>query len=112
MRSGRLRLHLDMASVLGRARLAAIDNQVLELDFFLITRTANLHQTRLQREADGSWEIIAAAANRDAYSTTVHLTRPLAGATVGQWVAAVDYVVGDPVALEATRSPTTTENTT
>ena len=74
----------------------------LELDFFIITRTGNLHQTRLEREADGAWQVIEEAVNADAYSTLLHLDHPLApDAAAGEWVAAVDYVVGDPVLLEA-----------
>jgi hypothetical protein len=49
-------------------------------NFFLITRTATLHGTRLQRESDGAWQPI---------------------------VAAVDYVLGDSVRLEAQRSAQT-----
>ena len=110
--AGTCRLTLDMASVHGRARIAQIDDQIddriegtsLELDFFLITRTATLRGTRLQLEPDGAWETIAGACNKDAYSTTIDLEQPLTGATAGAWVAAVDYVVGDLVRLEKQRS--------
>ncbi len=99
---GRHRLRLDVTSVLGRARIASADAVALELDFYIITRTGNLHQTRLEREADGAWQVIEEAVNADAYSTLLHLDHPLApDAAAGEWVAAVDYVVGDPVLLEA-----------
>jgi hypothetical protein len=94
------RLHIDMSSVHGRARIAAIEGARLELDFFLITRTATLHGTRLQREKDSTWQPIRSAANHDAYTTVVDLEAPLTQAQVGDWVAAVDYVVGDCILLE------------
>lgn len=97
------RLTLDMASVHGRARIVRRQNNRLELDFFLITRTATLRHTRLQLERDGAWQTIMAACNADGYSTTVDLDAPLAGASEGDWVAAVDYVVGDVVRLEKQR---------
>jgi len=99
--AGRQRLRLDVTSVLGRARIASAEAAALELDFFIITRTGNLHRTRLEREADGAWQIIEEAVNVDAYSTLLHLDGPLSPAAAGEWVAAVDYVVGDPVLLEA-----------
>ena len=101
--AGVLRLTLDMASIHGRARVAAIDGAHLELDFFLITRTATLHDTRLERESDGAWQPIVAAANHDASTTAVDLAAPLPDVQPGDWVAAVDYVVGDPVRLEGQR---------
>jgi hypothetical protein len=101
--AGVLRLTLDMASIHGRARVAAIDGAHLELDFFLITRTATLHDTRLERESDGAWQPIVAAANHDASTTAVDLAAPLPDVQPGDWVVAVDYVVGDPVRLEGQR---------
>ena len=98
------RLSLDMASLHGRARIAVIDGAHLELDFFLITRTATLHGTRLQSETSGAWQVIVAAANHDGHTTSIDLDSPLPGAGICDWVAAVDYVVGDAVLLEATRT--------
>ncbi|HCL27089.1 MAG TPA: hypothetical protein DIC52_01465 [Candidatus Latescibacteria bacterium] len=104
LHSTTLRLTLDMASLHGRARIAALDGAHLELDFFLITRTASLHGTRLQREFDDCWQPIVAAANHDGHTTSMDLEAPLAGAQTGDWVAAVDYVVGDIARLEKQRT--------
>ena len=91
----------------GRARIAAIDGARVTLDFFLITRTATLPGTRLRRESDGAWQPIVAAANHDASTTVVDLSAPLPDAQSGDWVAGVDYVLGDSVRLEAQRSAQT-----
>ena len=91
------------------ARIASTDGAHLELDFFLITRTATLHGTRLERESDGAWQPIVAAANHDAASTVVDLAAPLSEARAGDWVAAVDYVLGDSVRLEVQRSDATSK---
>jgi hypothetical protein len=99
----RHRLQLDVGSILGRARIAAIAAAHLELDFFIITRTARLHHARLERDADHTWSAIAQAANRDADSTTIQLHEPLANVQIGDWVSAVAYVVGDPIHLQAER---------
>jgi hypothetical protein len=98
-----LRLQLDVTSVLGRARVAAVDGCDIELDAFLVTRTAYLRRARLQRETDDAWQVIDHAANRDGFSTVVRLASPLSEAEPGQWVAAVDYVVGDAVTLTPAR---------
>ena len=94
------RLSLDMASIHGRARIASIEGHRLDLDFFLIPRTATLHGTRLQREMDDAWQPIVHAANDDGYTTRVDLEAPLAKAKPGDWVSAVDYVIGDVLRLE------------
>jgi hypothetical protein len=107
--AGVQRLTLDMASLHGRARIASTDGAHLELDFFLITRTATLHGTRLERESDGAWQPIVAAANHDAASTVLDLAAPLPEARAGDWVAAVDYVLGDSVRLEVQRSDATSK---
>ena len=65
-----------------------------------MARTGNLHRTRLQRENDQAWSEIAEAMNPDADRTVLHLKDPLEGLEPGEWVAAVDYVVGDSVAFE------------
>ena len=92
------------ASVHGRARIAAVDGDHLELDFHLVTRTSALLGTRLMREQDGTWRGITHACNRDADTTTIEVARggtpTQEWVTVGDWVAAVDYAVGDTVQLE------------
>ena len=99
------RLTLDMASVHGRGRVASIEGDQIELDFHLITRTAHLLSTRLQREADDTWQEITHACNRDAYSTTIEVSDTEAQSVdVGDWVAAVDYVEGDLVRWEPLRT--------
>ena len=100
-------LKLDVSSVLGRARVASTDGCRVELEFNVMARTDNLHQTRLQRQSDHLWSEIAEAMNRDADHTTVLLMEPLAALQPGEWVAAVDYVVGDPVAFEPSVSTST-----
>jgi len=98
--SGRHRLTLDVSSVLGRARIAALRGAECELDFFLITRTGYLHDTRLECELDDSWQPIAAAVNPDMDRTVVQLENPLKKAKEGDWVRAVAYVVGDQLLFE------------
>ena len=111
----RTRLTLDMASIHGRARVAAMDAARIDLDFHLITRTATLLHTRLQRESDGNWRPITHAFNLDAYTTTLDVggAPGLDGAlpdsqwlAVGDWVVAVDYVIGDPIRWEPTHAST------
>ena len=97
-------LQLDVASVLGRARVATVDGDQVELDFNMMARTGNIHQTRLERESDHAWSEIAEAMNPDADRTVVHLQDPLDALKPGEWVAAVDYVVGDAVAFEPIRA--------
>ncbi|MDP6983324.1 MAG: hypothetical protein QGG05_09585 [Candidatus Latescibacteria bacterium] len=106
---GGVRLTLDMDSVHGRARIVSVDGERIELDFHLITRTATLMDTRLQRESDGNWRPIRHARNADGYTTSLEVggAPGVDGALAdndwvqpGDWVAAVDYVVGDPVRWE------------
>jgi hypothetical protein len=95
--------------------VAAIDAARIDLDFHLITRTATLLHTRLQRESDGNWRPITHAFNHDAYTTTLDVggAPGLDGAlpdsqwlSIGDWVIAVDYVIGDPIAWEPTHTHT------
>lgn len=100
------RLTLDMASVHGRGRVAAIEGNRVDLDFHLITRTATLQATRLLRESDDTWRPISHAYNPDAYTTSIEVESadPVEQwLHVGDWVAAVDYVPGDAVSLEVVR---------
>ena len=95
-------LQLDVSSVLGRSRVASVQGTQVEFEFNIMTRTGNLHQTRLERESDLAWSEIAEAMNPDADRTIVRLKDQIEGLEAGEWVAAVDYVVGDPVAYEPT----------
>jgi hypothetical protein len=96
---GRLQLRLDVTTLLGRGRVISVQGRRVELDYHLLTRTGNLHLTRLVREADGSWAEIAEAFNPDADHTAVELDRPL-DLKPGDWVSAVDGVAGDEVVFE------------
>ena len=93
------RLRLDVTSLLGRARVSAVSDHRLELDFQILARTGNLHGTRLQIESGGQWQKIDAAFNPDAGSTVVELEEPLA-VEIGEWASVVDYVKGDEVLFE------------
>ncbi|MEW6754150.1 MAG: heparinase II/III family protein [Candidatus Latescibacterota bacterium] len=99
---GRWRLRLDVTGLLGRARVGQVAGTRVELEHWVMTRTGNLHGTRLQREADGSWGRITAAHNPDLGRTVVQLQTPLA-VQPGDWVSVVDYGVGEEVRLEGTR---------
>ena len=46
-------LQLDVTSLLGRGRVVSVRNKTIELDFHIVARTGNLHQTRLEWE-DGN----------------------------------------------------------
>lgn len=54
---GRLRLKLDVTSLLGRAPVVSAGPEKVELGRNIVARTGNLHRTRL--ETDGSWAEIA-----------------------------------------------------
>ncbi len=95
----RQRLHLDVTSLLGRGRVARVDGVRLELEYHMLARTGNLEHTRLQRDRDGQWQVIAAACNPDTGSTRVELAAPLA-VTPGEWVCIVDFVPGDTICYE------------
>lgn len=97
---GHQHLRLDVTTLLGRGQVAAVQGRRVELDYHIMTRTGNLHTTRLQREADGSWAQIAEAHNPDADHTVVELEQPLENLKAGDWVSAVDCVEGDEVVFE------------
>ncbi|MBI2505776.1 MAG: heparinase II/III family protein, partial [Candidatus Latescibacteria bacterium] len=97
---GRHHLRLDVTTLIGRARVALVQGWRVELDYHIMTRTGNLHATRLQRETDGDWAQITEACNPDADHTVVELARPLENLQPGDWVGAVDCVVGDEVLFE------------
>ena len=65
------------------------------------------HDTRLECKVNNRWQPIDHAHNKDAYTTTVHLSIEPEVInenhdcfTNGEWVSAVDYVIGDTVRLE------------
>ena len=95
--AGNHRLTLDLSSVLGRARIAAVRGSEIELDFFLPSRTGYLHATRLERESDGTWQPIVEAVNPDMDHTIVKLANPPQGWSIGDWIRAVAYTVGDAI---------------
>ena len=94
------RLTLDLSSVLGKARIAAVRGSEVELEFFLPTRTGYLHSTRLERESDGTWQPIVEATNPDMDRTLIELASPAQGWSAGDWVRAVSYAVGDAIEFE------------
>ena len=81
----------------GRARIAAVRGSEIELDFFLPSRTGYLHATRLERESDGTWQPIVEAVNPDMDHTIVKLANPPQGWSIGDWIRAVAYTVGDTI---------------
>lgn len=97
---GRLWLRLDVTTLLGRARVLATADRRVELEYYVMTRTGNLHATRAVREADGAWAQIAAAHNPDADHTTLDLDQPLGQLRPGDWVRVVDAVAGDEMVFE------------
>jgi hypothetical protein len=109
---GRLRLKLDVTSLLGRAPVVAAGSDRVELGRHLMARTGNLHGTRL--EADGAWDEIVEAANLPSSvggpeATVLRLRGTGGGAErvkdlrPGTWVDVVDYVVGDLLVAEPIR---------
>ncbi|MFH1568741.1 MAG: heparinase II/III family protein, partial [Gemmatimonadota bacterium] len=97
---GALRLVLDVTSVLGRGRVLSAEGPRLELEYALMTRTGYLSLARLEPEAGGVWAEVRHARNPDSDHTTLELDAALAGLRPGDWLRAVDYVVGDPVRYE------------
>ena len=100
MAEGHHRLTLDASSILGRARIAVLHANTVELDFFLVARTGYLYQARLEHERDNSWQTITAAANPDMDRTIVELQQLPQEWVVGDWVRAVAYTAGDAVKYE------------
>jgi hypothetical protein len=97
---GRLRLQLDVSSVLGRARVVSLADGDIALDFFLMTRTGYLHGTRMEHESGSGWAEIVQAMNPDVNRTVVRLNGELEGLSQADWVRAVAYVIGDEVIFE------------
>jgi hypothetical protein len=111
---GRLRLKLDVTSLLGRAPVVSADATQITLGRNLLTRTGNLHRTRLEVEGEGAWAEIAEAANLGTggwgtEETTLWLETHKGDAermkdlAAGTWVSVVDYVEGDEVRFEPVR---------
>ena len=100
---GALRLRLDVTSLLGRGRVRAIDGRRVDLEFGLMTRTGYLHGARAERESDGSWAAITSGFGLEGGDTAVELDAALSALRPGDWLSAVDYVVGDPVRYEPVR---------
>ena len=97
---GGLRLKLDVTSVLGRGRVRSTEGARVDVEFALMTRTGYLCGARAEREADGAWAAIAAAHNPDRNRTTLELDAAPSALHPGDWLRAVDYVVGDPIRYE------------
>lgn len=97
---GRLRLRLDVTSVLGRGRVLACDGSAVRLQYGLFTRTGYLHGARLCAEGDeAAAPEVLSAWNPDRSHTEFQLAA--AGPwPPGRWLHAVDYAVGDPVRWE------------
>mgnify|MGYP001028578651 CR=1 FL=1 len=101
---GRLRLTLDVTSLIGRSPIESVEGQRIELTMHIMTRTGNLEQTRLQLEANGVWASIEKAYNtmtgRGSTSIQVDDISKLGDLKPGRWVQVVDYVIGDRVVFE------------
>ena len=97
---GRLRLGLDLTSTLGRGRVLAVDGVRVDLEYALMTRTGYLIGARLESEDGGECGQISQACNPDTDHTTAWLSVPPNRLREGDWVRAVDYTVGDPIAFE------------
>ena len=101
------RLTLDITSILGRAKIIAIQDNKIDLGFHIMAKSGNLHGTRLQTETSDDWAVIENAQNASTWPpgkirTTIYLdpNNKLQNLSPGTWVQAVDYVIGDPVLFE------------
>ena len=101
------RLTLDITSILGRAKIIAIEDNKIDLGFHIMAKSGNLHGTRLQTETSDDWAVIANAQNASTWPpgkirTTIYLdpNNKLQNLSPGTWVQAVDYAIGDPVLFE------------
>lgn len=103
---GGQRLWLDVTSQLGRGKVMTNSVDQLHLRYALFTRTGYLHGARLCPAADDATACatgveIVAAWNPDSHHTQVRLAQPLSAAEAGDWVWAVDYIIGDEVGRQA-----------
>ncbi|MDE2723068.1 MAG: hypothetical protein OXI59_06800, partial [Gemmatimonadota bacterium] len=102
------RLTLDVTSILGRAKIIAIEDNKIDLGFHIMAKSGNLHGTRLQTETSDDWTVIANAQNASTWPpgkirTTIYLdpnNNKLQNLSPGTWVQAVDYAIGDTVLFE------------
>ena len=102
------RLTLDVTSILGRAKIIAIEDNKIDLGFHIMAKSGNLHGTRLQTETSDDWAVIANAQNAGTWPpgkirTTIYLdpnNNRLQNLSPGTWVQAVDYVIGDTILFE------------
>ena len=102
------RLTLDVTSILGRAKVIAIEDNKIDLGFHIMTKSGNLHGTRLQTETSDDWAVIANAQNASTWPpgkirTTIYIdpnNNKRQDLSPGTWVQAVDYVIGDTILFE------------
>lgn len=99
----RVRLTLDVTSLIGRSPVKRIDDHKIDLAMHVLTRTGNLQHVRLEAE-NGDWTVITQAYNempgRGATFISVEDASRLGPPKPGDWVQVVDYVVGDTVMFE------------
>ncbi len=100
------RLTLDVTSILGRAKVVAIEDNKIDFGFQIPAKSGNLHGTRLQTGDD--WAVITNAHNSSTWPpgkirTTITIdpnNNKLQNLSPGTWVQVVDYVIGDHVLFE------------
>ena len=98
---GRVRLKLDVTSLLGRSSIETLTGDEAVLRYLILARTGNLHGTHLVGESHQAQAAIVSAHNPGREKTAVRLNN-MSGGTfkVGDWVRVVDYVVGDTLIFE------------
>ena len=102
------RLTLDGTSILGRAKIIAIEGNKIDLGFQIMAKTGNLHGTRLQTETSDDWTVITNAQNASTWPpgkirTTIYIdpnNNRRQNLSPGTWIQVVDYVIGDPILFE------------
>jgi hypothetical protein len=101
---GRLRLTLDVTSLLGRATVLEVNGHTVELGTTVMARTGNLNRTRLLVDATDAWTPIVEAFNPEPGRTTLRVEEAgrLGALSPGDRVSVVDYVVGDTLRFEPT----------
>ena len=106
-----LRLTLDVTSILGRARIVAVQDGKIDFGFHILAKSGNLNGTRIQTGANDDWAVISNASNERSWPpgpvrTTVQIDPNrgdgdrLRNLAIGAWAQVVDYVVGDTVLFE------------
>lgn len=102
------RITLDITSILGRAKIIAIEGNKIDFSFQIMTKSGNLHGTRLQTETSDNWAVITNAQNASTWPpgkirTTITIdpnNNKLQNLSPDTWIQVVDYVVGDPILFE------------